>query len=164
MTCERNLGTDTSLMLRVQGDASESFAALISRNRTPLFSVCGACSETRQFAKELTPDVFVRVYRARASYQPTAKFSTCLYRITTNVARNYFRDEKRTLYNVSLDFREGMQARREAIDHALLIEDHLLGGELAAHYGIAIVNGVGRYTAGGAPGRRRSLWPECELV
>lgn len=127
-------------MLRVQGDDSESFAALIRRNRNTVIQGLWRMVRNEAIAKELAQDVFVRVYRARASYQPTAKFSTWLFRITTNVARNYFRDEKRTLHNVSLDFREGLQARREAIDHALLIEDHLVRGELAAQVRRAILS------------------------
>jgi RNA polymerase sigma-70 factor (ECF subfamily) len=42
------------------------------------------------------------------------------------------------LQNVSLDFRDGLRARRQAVDHASLIEDHLLRRELAAQVRRAI--------------------------
>jgi RNA polymerase sigma-70 factor (ECF subfamily) len=45
-------------------------------------------------AEELAQDVFLRVYRARASYEPSAKFTTWLYCIATNVALNHLRDGK----------------------------------------------------------------------
>ncbi|MGN6543997.1 MAG: RNA polymerase sigma factor, partial [Aureliella sp.] len=46
-------------------------------------------------AEDLAQDVFLRVFRARASYQPTAKFSTWLFHIAHNVASNAIRDRKR---------------------------------------------------------------------
>ncbi len=49
----------------------------------------------QQAAEDLAQEVFLRVYRARKSYQPTAKFSTWLYRIANNVANNAVRDRNR---------------------------------------------------------------------
>jgi RNA polymerase sigma-70 factor (ECF subfamily) len=77
-------------------------------------------------AEELAQDVFVRVYRSRQTYEPTAKFSTWLYRITTNVALNHFRDEKRTQNQISLDMQDAVQVRREAQDRTVLVEDRLV--------------------------------------
>jgi len=139
LTFDRTLDTDTALMLRVrEGDDSESFAALVGRNRNAVIHGFWRMVRNETVARELAQDVFVRVYRARESYQPTAKFTTWLFRITANVARNYFRDEKRHLQNVSLDFREGLRARRLTVDHASLIEDHLLRREFAAQVRRAI--------------------------
>ena len=42
-------------------------------------------------AEDLAQEVFLRVYRARERYTPTAKFSTWLYTITHNVASNALR-------------------------------------------------------------------------
>jgi RNA polymerase sigma-70 factor (ECF subfamily) len=45
-------------------------------------------------AEELAQEVFLRVYRSRTSLEPTAKFTTWLYRIATNLAVNYARDTR----------------------------------------------------------------------
>jgi len=45
-------------------------------------------------AEDLAQEVFLRVYRSRESYEPSAKFSTWLYRIATNLAVNYARDTR----------------------------------------------------------------------
>jgi RNA polymerase sigma-70 factor (ECF subfamily) len=45
-------------------------------------------------AEELVQEVFLRVYRSRATYNAEAKFSTWLYRIATNLAVNHARDTK----------------------------------------------------------------------
>ena len=45
-------------------------------------------------AEELAQEVFLRVYRSRATYEPTAKFTTWLFRIATHLALNWLRDGK----------------------------------------------------------------------
>jgi RNA polymerase sigma factor (sigma-70 family) len=45
-------------------------------------------------AEELAQEVFLRVYRSRTSYEPSAKFTTWLYRIATNLAVNHARDTR----------------------------------------------------------------------
>jgi RNA polymerase sigma-70 factor (ECF subfamily) len=49
----------------------------------------------RDQAEDLAQDVFLRVYRARKSYTPGAKFSTWLYTIANNVASNAKRSRGR---------------------------------------------------------------------
>jgi RNA polymerase sigma-70 factor (ECF subfamily) len=45
-------------------------------------------------AEDLAQEVFLRVYRSRASYEASAKFTTWLYRIATNLGMNYSRDTR----------------------------------------------------------------------
>lgn len=117
---------DTQLMVRVQRDDAFSFGELLNRNRQLVINFLSRMVVNRAIAEELAQDVFIRVYRSRRTYEPTAKFSTWLYRITTNVALNHFRDEKRTRSEISLDVQDALQARRQAQDSALLIEDRLV--------------------------------------
>jgi RNA polymerase sigma-70 factor (ECF subfamily) len=117
---------DTQLMIRLQRDDASSFGELLHRNRNLVVNYLSRMVVNRAVAEELAQDVFVRVYRSRQTYEPTAKFSTWLYRITTNVALNHFRDEKRTQNQISLDVQGAAQVRREAQDRAVLIEDRLV--------------------------------------
>jgi RNA polymerase sigma-70 factor, ECF subfamily len=117
---------DTQLMIRVQRDDASSFGELLGRNRNLVVNYLARMVVNRAIAEELAQDVFIRVYRSRRTYEPTAKFSTWLYRITTNVALNHFRDEKRTQNQVSLDVPDAVQLKREAQDGALLVEDRLV--------------------------------------
>ena len=50
---------------------------------------------TRDEALDLSQEVFLRVFRARKSYQPGAKFSTWLFTIANNVASNALRSLSR---------------------------------------------------------------------
>ncbi len=117
---------DTQLMIGVQRDDASSFPELLSRNRNLVVNYLSRMVINRAIAEELAQDVFVRVYRSRRTYEPTAKFSTWLYRITTNVALNHFRDEKRTQNQISLDVQDAVQVRREAQDGSPLIEERLV--------------------------------------
>ncbi len=82
-------------MLRVKQGDDKAFAELIAefqdRVMGILFHMVGNADE----AEDLAQEVFLRVYRSRASYEPTAKFSTWLFTIVNNLARNAIRDRKR---------------------------------------------------------------------
>jgi RNA polymerase sigma-70 factor, ECF subfamily len=117
---------DTQLMIRAQADDDSSFCELLERNRNVVVNYLSRMVTNRAIAEELAQDVFVRIYRSRQTYEPTAKFSTWLYRITTNVALNHFRDEKRSQNDVSLDVEDASHTRRTALDQAPLIEDCLV--------------------------------------
>jgi RNA polymerase sigma-70 factor (ECF subfamily) len=125
------IDVDTQLMLRVQRDDASSFGELLERNRSIVVSYLSRMVVNRAVAEELAQDVFVRVYRSRRTYEPTARFSTWLYRITTNVALNYFRDERITQNQVSLDMQDAVQLRREAADGTPLVEDRLVNEVVA---------------------------------
>jgi RNA polymerase sigma-70 factor (ECF subfamily) len=122
---------DTDLMMQVQLENADSFGILLNRNRNVVVQYLARMVQNRAIAEELAQDVFIRVYKSRQKYEPTARFSTWLYRITTNVALNYFRDEKRSQHNVSLDMQDSEQVRREAKDHAPLVEQRLLNEVVA---------------------------------
>jgi RNA polymerase sigma-70 factor (ECF subfamily) len=117
---------DTNLMIAVQRDDANSFGLLLNRNRHMVVQYLARMVQNRAIAEELAQDVFIRVYRSRQTWEPTARFSTWLYRIMTNVALNHFRDEKRSQNNISLDVQDASQVRREASDQSLLVEDRLV--------------------------------------
>jgi RNA polymerase sigma-70 factor (ECF subfamily) len=54
-------------------------------------------------AEELAQEVFLRVYRSRSTYEPTAKFTTWLFRIATHLALNSLRDRKNERSQERLD-------------------------------------------------------------
>jgi RNA polymerase sigma-70 factor, ECF subfamily len=83
------------LMLRVQGGDAFAFEQLMKRYHGRLVRILRHVAGSDDSAEDLAQDVFLRVFRARASYQPTAKFSTWLFHIAHNVASNALRDRKR---------------------------------------------------------------------
>jgi RNA polymerase sigma-70 factor (ECF subfamily) len=86
---------DVRLMLQVRDDDAAAFEELVTRYQGRLLAVLGHLVSKREQAEDLTQEVFMRVYRARKSYKPQAKFSTWLFTIANNVARNARRSQAR---------------------------------------------------------------------
>jgi RNA polymerase sigma-70 factor, ECF subfamily len=92
---QANEGTsDAEVMLRVKAGDDSAFAYLVQKYRRPMVSFMYRMAHNAAAAEDLAQEVFLRVYRSRESYEPSAKFSTWLYRIATNLAVNYVRDTR----------------------------------------------------------------------
>jgi RNA polymerase sigma-70 factor (ECF subfamily) len=89
------LDPDARLMMRVcQGD-SKAFETLVDNYRDRLVGILYHLVGSADEAEDLAQEVFLRVYRSRDRYQPSAKFSTWLFTIANNLALNAIRDRKR---------------------------------------------------------------------
>jgi RNA polymerase sigma-70 factor, ECF subfamily len=97
------LDVDAALMMRVRGEDAASFCLLVEKHRGPVVHFLMRMVQNNAIAEELAQEVFLRVYRSRHSYEPTAKFTTWLFRITTHLALNYLRDGKNEKGQESLD-------------------------------------------------------------
>src|SRR5581483_39354 len=86
--------SDAEMMLRVKAGDDSAFNYLVQKYRRPIISFMYRMAHNAAAAEDLAQEVFLRVYRARASYEPSAKFSTWLYRIATNLGVNYARDTR----------------------------------------------------------------------
>ncbi len=82
---------DVRLMLRVRDGSAAAFEELVSRYQARLTGVLEHLVPGKGQAEDMAQEVFMRVYRARATYKPTAKFSTWLFTIANNVANNAIR-------------------------------------------------------------------------
>lgn len=86
---------DVQLMLRVKEGDEAAFAKLVARYQDRLINIFHNMIGDEELAHDLTQDVFLRIYRARNGYEPTAKFSTWMYRIANNLASNSRRTKGR---------------------------------------------------------------------
>ena len=86
--------SDAEVMLQVKAGDDSAFAYLVQKYRRPMVSFMYRMAHNAAVAEDLAQEVFLRVYRSRESYEPSAKFSTWLYRIATNLAVNYVRDTR----------------------------------------------------------------------
>jgi RNA polymerase sigma-70 factor (ECF subfamily) len=89
------LDPSTRRMLKVQAGDNEAYAELVREYQSRVVGLLFHLIGDRQEAEDLAQETFLRVYRARANYAPTAKFSTWLFTIVNNLARNAVRDRKR---------------------------------------------------------------------
>ena len=120
---------DSQLMLRVKEGDEPSFALLLHRFRVPVYQFLNRMVGSPAVAEELAQEVFLRVYRARATYEPSAKFTTWLYRISTHLALNHLRDSRRERDDVRLDDTpEGGRARQVA-SRSATIEERMVAND-----------------------------------
>ncbi|HXN19122.1 MAG TPA: sigma-70 family RNA polymerase sigma factor [Candidatus Binatus sp.] len=95
--------SDVQLMLDVKAGDDRSFDLLLQKYRTPLVNFLYRMVRDTATAEDLAQEVFLRVYRARKQYSPSAKFTTWLFRIATNLALNSVRDNRHRQKDVSID-------------------------------------------------------------
>lgn len=79
---------DVRLMLRVRSGDDEAFVALWQKYYGHVCRILDHLMGNRQQTEDLAQEVFLRVYRARKTYQPNSKFCTWLFTIVNNVASN----------------------------------------------------------------------------
>ena len=130
--------SDADLMLRVKDGDEASFAYLLSKHRDPIVNYLYRMVQNAAVAEELAQDVFLRVYRARQTYVPTAKFTTWLYRIATHVALNSLRDG-RNARNVEYLDDDSREIPLELRDPLPTIEDHMVADAQGAEIRRAVM-------------------------
>ncbi|PIU18464.1 MAG: hypothetical protein COT18_10480, partial [Elusimicrobia bacterium CG08_land_8_20_14_0_20_59_10] len=92
---------DIKLMLRFQGGDETCFERLVELHKARVFNMAygflGCCQDAEDSAQE----VFLKIYRAKNTYRPQAKFTTWLYTITRNTCLKAL--DKKHPGTVSLD-------------------------------------------------------------
>jgi RNA polymerase sigma-70 factor, ECF subfamily len=127
--------SDVDAMLRVKAGDESAFAFLVQKYRRPLVGFMYRLCHNPATAEELAQEVFLRVYRSRSSYEPSAKFTTWLYRIATNLAVNHARDTRheRAENTVRLDEPDQETGTTpDLADESLTAEEELLKRERLA--------------------------------
>ncbi len=85
---------DVELMLRFQKGDRGAFEELVRRHSRGVLNLVYRYLGDASGAEDAAQDVFVKVYRARKNYRPSAKFTTWLYRIAVNHCLNELRSRK----------------------------------------------------------------------
>jgi RNA polymerase sigma-70 factor (ECF subfamily) len=86
---------DAVLMLRVKRGDRAAFAELVGKYRQPLFNFIFRTLRDETETEDVAQNTFLQVYKSRARYQRTAKFSTWLFTIARNLCLNEIRRRSR---------------------------------------------------------------------
>ncbi|MGN6552446.1 MAG: RNA polymerase sigma factor [Verrucomicrobiota bacterium] len=100
-TIERD-ARDREDMLRLANGHDAALNDLMGRHAQPIFHFLFRMLGNEDEANDLAQETFVRVFRSRSKFKPEARFTTWLYTIAGNLARNHYRWRSRHP-NVSLD-------------------------------------------------------------
>jgi RNA polymerase sigma-70 factor (ECF subfamily) len=120
------LDYDVELMLRVKDGDGASFGVLLEKHRSSVVHFLYRMMQNSAVAEELAQEVFLRVYRSRATYEPTAKFTTWLFRIATHLALNALRDHKHERLQERLDHDSSDMPARQVSDARPSVEQRMV--------------------------------------
>jgi len=82
---------DQSDMERLMGGHDAALNDLMERHAAGIFHFLCRMTGSEEDAHDLAQETFVRVFRSRHRFQAGQRFSTWLYAIAANLARNHFR-------------------------------------------------------------------------
>jgi RNA polymerase sigma factor (sigma-70 family) len=87
--------SDEALMERVHGGELDCLTGLFERYQGPLFGFLARLANgDREVAQDLTQNVFVRVLRYRASYQPGQPFRAWVYQMARHVWADHYQRQR----------------------------------------------------------------------
>ncbi|MDO8734076.1 MAG: sigma-70 family RNA polymerase sigma factor [Elusimicrobiota bacterium] len=92
---------DIKLFLAFQRGDKQSLEKLLDKYEKPVLNFIYHIVGSREDAEDLAQEVFLRIYLAAANYKPSAKFSTWLYRIATNICIDYRRKPANKLQRIT---------------------------------------------------------------
>jgi RNA polymerase sigma-70 factor (ECF subfamily) len=127
--------SDVDVMLRVKTGDESAFSYLVQKYRRPMVGFMYRLCHNPSTAEELAQEVFLRVYRSRTTYEPSAKFTTWLYRIATNLAVNHARDTRHERVENTVRLDEPDQetgTTPDLADESLTAEEQILKRERLA--------------------------------
>lgn len=101
--------TDIDLMQRLKAGDTRSFEELLQRHQKRVLNVIYRYLGHATLAEDLVQEVFLRVYKARQSYKPKAKFTTWLYKITANLCLKELEKRRKKTYSLDSGTKEPAQ-------------------------------------------------------
>ena len=113
-------GDDAYVVSAFLGGDERAFAELVERYQTRLLNFIYRTIGDRERAEDLVQEVFIRVYRHLHRFDRTKKFSTWVYTIASNLAKNELRNRSR---NPLVLFQTMGSNRDEEEDRPLQFED-----------------------------------------
>lgn len=94
---------DSALMLRYQDGDVAAFEILYRRHKDAIYRYLLRLCGHRSAAEDIFQEAWGKIVKARATYRPTAKFTTFLYRVAHNCFIDHVRRNKRHSNNTSLE-------------------------------------------------------------
>jgi RNA polymerase sigma-70 factor (ECF subfamily) len=102
---------DGELVRRILKGEGDLFTALVDRYKNRLYRFVARYTNDMEDARDITQEVFLKVYGALDSYDPRYKFSTWLFRIAGNAAIDHLRRRKVRPLSLELPVDEDGESR-----------------------------------------------------
>jgi len=112
-----SIDADAALMVAFQKGDSNAFDHILDKYHRPIVNFIYKIVNNSAEAEELAQEVFLRVYRARHSYQPKARFAAWIYRIATNLSFKEADRKRRMRFWHQRDDSQGDASPAEEVFH-----------------------------------------------
>lgn len=86
---------ENQLILKAQKGDMQAFEKLIYRYDKHVLAIAATYRHSREDAKDIYQEVFLRVYKGLKNFEGKSEFSTWLFRITTNVCLTFSQRRKK---------------------------------------------------------------------
>lgn len=119
---------DSALMLRYRDGDVSAFETLYRRHNDALYRYLLRLCKHRDTAEDIFQDVWGKIIKSRASYRPTAKFTTFMYRVAHNCFIDHVRRNKRHANNAEFkpEFHANDSDSPETVTERSLAKERLL--------------------------------------
>ncbi|MFQ5719063.1 MAG: RNA polymerase sigma factor [Acidobacteriota bacterium] len=123
--------TDKAVVARVLAGQRDDFEILVRRHHRPIFNYIYRMVGHADRAADLTQEVFLKVYTALATFNPSFRFTTWLYRIASNRVIDHLRHRRMTLVPLDASASDTPGTLREVAGATRSAEARLLDRESA---------------------------------
>lgn len=86
---------DSELVLNTLSGDKKAFSALVCKYEKFVYNTSAMITGSRDDAYDVSQEAFIKAYNSLGSFRGDSKFSTWLYAITLNCARDFLRSRKR---------------------------------------------------------------------
>ena len=118
--------SDWPCILRFKEGDESAFSEIFNKHKTTVINLAFRVVREKGAAEDIAQEVFIKIYEKRIPFDPKAKFSTWLYRVTVNTSIDFLRRKK--VFPSSSD-----ESRQDSVDpsqvstHNLLADKELKG-------------------------------------
>ncbi len=91
LSVQSGVELDHLLMLKIKDGDQKAFKELFNKYKGPIMNYINTMVGIKSLSEEITQEVFLRVYRFKDTYSPTAKFTTWLWTIARNASIDHLR-------------------------------------------------------------------------
>lgn len=127
-----HLRGEQQLILEARAGSQRAFQSLVELHMKNTYDIAYSFAGSHGDAEEITQEVFIKVHASLSSFRGEAKFSTWLYRITTNLALNHVKRFKRKAER-TIDAMDAVATNVASHDHQAENTEHRIHIERALH-------------------------------
>jgi len=95
--------TETELIRKLEVDKAGAFKELVEKYQRYVLVTARGFVKNDEDARDLSQEVFIKIYNSLGQFRKESGLSTWIYRITVNLSINYLRDNKKYRDTGSID-------------------------------------------------------------